>query len=123
MSLHDLADNDGVNLTVTGGEKHEVRQHPPQTIAGAQHSDASVIHAVANYFKHQEEWTRSDWTNLSRLSQYTIPKIKPIGISQGATGNLRSVYDDLLNSNLTLLETKLSDWRDRLVAGCVPDIV
>lgn len=116
LSLHELSENERLSLSVTGKKKHEVRQHGPHTIVEA-HSDASVINALSNYFKHQEEWTHSDWENPSGSSKHTIPKIKSVGVSEIATNNLMNVRSEFLDDDLTLLKTKLTNWKDRLVTN------
>lgn len=55
------------------------------------------IDAVANYFKHRDEWSAIDWSSLTGLSKRTADKIQLGGLSAGSTGNLRSAAQALGN--------------------------
>jgi hypothetical protein len=46
--------------------------------------------AVANYFKHRDEWDEWDWSKLTGQSKRTADVIQAGGLKHGTTGNLRA---------------------------------
>jgi hypothetical protein len=51
------------------------------------YSKAALVWAIANYFKHHDEWDRSEWQNPFGRSARTIPLIQAIGLHEDNEGN------------------------------------
>lgn len=51
-------------------------------------TEVEVLNAVANYWKHRDEWTSIDWTKLARPSKDTAARVQVAGIQPTSTGNL-----------------------------------
>jgi hypothetical protein len=100
------------------GQAHDVRALGPRF--NADHSQIEVLWALANYFKHRDEWP-TDWKNMNGLSKRTATVIEAAGLCCGSSGNLRTGAEALGNSdynNVTAFYGAISQWstavRDRL---------
>ena len=62
------------------------------------HSKVEVLWALGNFFKHRDEWKRSDWDKPTGFARHTIPVLKAIGLEDGSSGNLRTGAEVLGNS-------------------------
>ena len=50
-------------------------------VEGTRCSRATAIHALANYFKHKDEWEHSAWENPTvGRHEYTVPRLTEIGL-------------------------------------------
>lgn len=101
--------------------------------AGSKYHVVEVINAVANYWKHSEEWPiieasinvkgrrglRPMWDlhSTKESQKYTVEIITDLGMSCGSTGNLRHAVEVLGVQNcgdLSALRKILFDWADSL---------
>ena len=85
-------------------------------VADTQVAEVQVIDALANYFKHHDEW-RGDWVNLTGKSRKTADIIVAVGASQGSTGNLRTGAKALGIEEFNRLERLvgiIGQWRQDL---------
>jgi hypothetical protein len=57
--------------------------------ADTQYTRIDLINAVANYWKHHEEWS-ADWDKLTGLQKRTAVRMQALGGSPGSGGNLRT---------------------------------
>jgi hypothetical protein len=92
----------------------------------AQWSKIELLWALANYFKHRDEWSSLSWTNPQGLERHTVPVILAAGLKPGSTGNLRAGVAALGNQdyeNVSVFQTVIREWADqvreaiRLTAG------
>ena len=121
-TLHRLASNGAegrpaVELATTTAHKREVILFGSPRIDGTNITEVQAMDALANYFKHRDEWVR-DWANLTGQSGRTVAVIQPIGLEQGASGNLRTGAETLGNVDyvsMTSFVNKLSDWHKHLI--------
>ena len=72
----------------------------------------TAIDAVANYFKHRDEW--SNWTP-NKKNQATITTISAIGLLPTSTGNLRAAakvlgWPDAAPADLSWMEGAIDEW-------------
>jgi len=91
-----------------------------------------VINAVANYWKHQEDWPTAEESKAGRLitvwnvqsrslrknEQQTIEVVTSIGMKPGCTGNLRTAAEVLGvtdYADLSPIRQDLKVWADDLV--------
>jgi hypothetical protein len=77
------------------------------------YSKIEVLWALANYFKHRDEWTRKTWTHPSGPAKSTVPIIKAAGLEYGSTGNLRTGAEALGNgsyTNVAVFEQIIRCW-------------
>lgn len=58
-------------------------------VSGTTHSEVTAINALANYFKHRDEWPGIDWTKLTGASRDTSQIVLALGLTPLSTGNLR----------------------------------
>jgi hypothetical protein len=83
-------------ITFPGGEP-EVRALGPQF--DGKYSKIELLWALANYYKHHDEWTRDTWDNPKPREERTIIVIRAAGLSFGSTGNLRRGAEALGNGS------------------------
>lgn len=84
-----------------------------EQVRGITHIQA--IDALANYFKHRDEWN-TNWEKLSGGSAVTRDLVRKIGLEQCSSGNLRTGAEvlgcqDLRTNRLAKL---LGKWRERV---------
>jgi hypothetical protein len=88
----------------------------------ARYSKVEVVNALANYFKHQDEWLGS-WDQLQGPARQTAEIIRSIGAEEYSTGNLRTgarwlgVADDI-----RLLSHVVGQWRSKIVGAYAEDV-
>jgi hypothetical protein len=83
-------------ITFPGGDK-EVRALDPQF--DGEFSKIELLWALANYYKHQDEWTRDTWDDPKPHQKRTVLVIKAAGLSFGSSGNLRTGAEALGNAS------------------------
>jgi hypothetical protein len=83
-------------------------------------SETILFDAVANYFKHRQEWP-SDWVPLNaRGSQRaTIETIRSLGLVPGSDSNLDTAMRELGFGiqGIAFLAERIQSWRERLAAN------
>lgn len=116
---------------VTSAKGHEVLKLADPMRNNPKYSEVEVINAIANYWKHQEEWpTRTerkeeylervwDQRQMRRKNEKrTIEIVASIGMSPSSTGNLRTAYKafGLTSSyeDLSAIRDKLRNWAHSL---------
>jgi len=77
--------------------------------------------ALANYFKHREEWRGIEWSDskLNEQTKRTIEKLKIMGLEQRSTGNLRAGAMWLGNEdfyNLDVFHSIIEKWSGDIMA-------
>ncbi|MDQ7077729.1 MAG: hypothetical protein Q9M45_07800 [Robiginitomaculum sp.] len=60
------------------------------------YSKIEILWALANYVKHNEEWTQDIWKNPEAKQE-----VKAVGLRLGSTGNLRKAAKALGNENFS----------------------
>lgn len=75
----------GKKLFVTGGDV--LNLYSP-IISGSPFTEVEGMNAVANYWKHRDEWN-AGWSNLTGQQQKTADRIRAIGLEPGHHDNLR----------------------------------
>lgn len=92
------------------------------TMAGSTYSEVAVINAVANYFKHNDEWDHpGDWSKLTKQSKATANTIMSIGLTSGSTANLRRAaeafgWDASKPESIHQIAAPISAWGEKLLA-------
>lgn len=84
---------------------------------GSAVTQVQAIEGFANYFKHQDEWISSDWSQLKGQSKVTADIITAAGAQSGSTGNFRKGAKALGNSQfneLGIFVDILSKWQEEL---------
>jgi hypothetical protein len=100
---------DNLPFIAFGERDHEVRRMGPSKI--------EVLWALANYFKHRDEWPPHSWTDPKGLEQHTVPVILAAGLKAGSTENLRRGAEALGNSDyadMSVLQTVIREWADQV---------
>jgi hypothetical protein len=77
----------GTNLSFVRNGIDLLRQQNPK-VAGTGYFEIEVLNAIANYWKHREEWD-PNWDTLEGKSKMTADRIRTLGASFGSSGNLR----------------------------------
>jgi hypothetical protein len=106
---------DDLPFTAFGERDHEVRCMGPRF--DARWSKIELLWALANYFKHRDEWSSHSWTDPKGLKQHTVPVILAAGLKPGSTGNLRRGAEALGNSDyadMSVLQTVIREWADQV---------
>jgi hypothetical protein len=99
------ASNFGETLSFASGTKaYGTFQLGPKFGLGP-HTAAEVINAVANYWKHHEDWPTVEWPRAGRIAtlwdtngmrgneQKTVAIVTSMGLAYGSSGNLRTAAD------------------------------
>jgi len=79
------------------------------------------VWALANYFKHREEWDKLDWSALDKQSRRTAEVIEQVQLASGSTGNLRRGFSALHNNSyaeLKILAEIIDAWSAKVLAVC-----
>jgi hypothetical protein len=106
---------DGRAFTAFGDSDHEVRRIGPRF--DAQYSKVEVLWALANYFKHRDEWSSNSWTSPQGRERHTISAISAAGLGPGSNGNLRTGAEALGNpgyADMTVFQTIIREWADQV---------
>lgn len=73
-----------------------------------------LLWSVANYFKHRDEWDRSEWQNPAGQSGRTITLIQALGLHEdNESGNLRLAAHRLGcgdDHNVMVLSEIIDEW-------------
>lgn len=110
---------------------YEVLRLADTMLKAPMYTELEVINAVANYWKHQEEWpTRMEpkgeyldrmWDQKQMMrnnEKRTVEMIMSIGMSPSSTGNLRTAVEafgiDKSYKDLSPIRDKLCNWADSL---------
>ena len=83
-----------------------------------------AIWALANYFKHRDEWGE-DWEKLSGRPKQTAKVVQMIGLAPGCTCNLQRGATALGNTTLANLEVfadLVDDWALKVSKTCAKEI-
>jgi hypothetical protein len=93
-----------------------------EPVAGTRYTAAQVINALANYFKHHEEWNPK-WEGLGKDAQYTADVIRALGGRPGVSidepRNLETCLGRLVgkeHEDLFRLPELLDTWKRALWA-------
>lgn len=83
-------------------------------------SEVTALNALANYFKHRDEWSEQvDWTKLTGQSLDTATIIMQLGLKPLSTGNLSTGAAALGNSNsrtVGVFDDAVGAWCGQIVA-------
>jgi len=78
-----------------------------------------MLWALANYFKHREEWP-DDWTEASPETAITVSVIQQAGLTRESTGNLRTAAEYFGNPNdytqLSIFADIIDAWAKQVVS-------
>jgi hypothetical protein len=89
-----------------------------------------LIWAVANYYKHRDEWDADVWEDKKkgeqeskalRRSRHTRRAVEKIGIERSSTGNMRTAYNFFeidWASDCTPLADKVQKWATAVYQKC-----
>ena len=102
----------------------------------SEHTVIEAIDAVANYWKHSEEWSTSEVKRGRRLVPVWDAELKPgvqgrtiqivtgLGLRPGSTGNLRQAAEALgvEYDNLAPIRTTLHEWADALYERAAAEV-
>lgn len=124
--MHKRAFADGHRLSSSDNSKAGMLSLDNQLVATSPYSYVQVIDAVANYFKHRDEW-RGLWTQFPPASSQgkTVAIITVVGAEQGSTGNMRTGVTALGISNyrnLTILYDHIASWADNVATAYESEI-
>ena len=106
-------------------------------LEGSGYTKIEIIHATANYFKHQAEWKpdknkEGRWNNpgeengKGNQTKRKMNKLaETLGISSGSSGNLRKISRALGNinySDTSIFIDAIVEWQDSLEDGIKKDL-
>ena len=114
--IHDQLDRDKLTFPLQWGKENVLRLGSP-LLGNTGYSRIQVIEALANYFKHHDEWPVT-WSKLNKRHRPTSLIIESIGGKSGSTGNLRTGLEALgIDTDfLRILHVEVSAWQ-RAVIG------
>jgi hypothetical protein len=94
---------------------HEIRKLGPRF--DTDYSKVEILWALANYFKHRDEWGRSMWSNPAKREKSTVETIKAAGLTPGSSGNLRDGAKALGNvsfADVWMFYGIVRDWSEKV---------
>jgi hypothetical protein len=106
---------DGLAFTSFGDKDYEVRRRGPRF--NGQFSQIELLWALANYFKHRDEWPSDVWSNPQGLARHTVAVLLPAGLQPCSNGNLRTGAEALgmpEYADTTVLENTIRKWADEV---------
>ena len=109
------------SFSAFGGKKDDVRALGQAISAKVPVPRVEMLWALANYFKHREEWQKLDWSKLDAQSKRTADLIGQVGLESGSTGNLRRGAEALGNSEYGRVDRfadAIDSWASDVVAAC-----
>ena len=111
--LHNVATESNITINSVPKEKNRLLtfQSPELT---AHITQIQAIDALANYFKHNDEWPPG-WVNADGRSQATILCLQALGFVYGNDAILRKAIE-LFDSNLIVLANAINGWHETIVA-------
>ena len=101
----------GVPFPAFGDTDQEVRKFGAEF--DEKYSKVEVLWALANYFKHRDEWSKRTWSNPKNNERMTVVVIKAAGLEPSTTGNLRTGAEALGNdeySNMGVFIDIVRQW-------------
>ena len=107
--------DDGLEFSAFGCDPREVRALGDRF--DAQYSKIEVVWALANYFKHRDEWHRSTWTKPPRRNERTAAVLKAVRLQLSSNGNLRAGAEALGITDyatLTILGDIIACWANEV---------
>jgi hypothetical protein len=72
-----------------------------------------AIDAIANYFKHHEQW-KPDWSNYGIPTEDTIRTVREIGLQPSCKSNLDTAISKLDIADLSELACVVESWREKV---------
>ena len=122
LQLGQRALDKGTPFAAFGGRKEDVRAlgeaaSLPAVPGKSSFSKVEVLWALANYFKHRDEWRKMDWTKLSGQEQRTVEVIAAVGLRSGSTGNLRQGAQVLGNASYAdtdVFAQAVNEWGEKV---------
>jgi hypothetical protein len=94
-----------------------LRLESPPITAAAGYTRMEVVNAVANYFKHRDEWP-ADWSAAAGQTKNTIDVISAIGLSSNEHFNLakaaKALGDDAFDGTCPLVR-EMRSWLDAVL--------
>jgi hypothetical protein len=85
--------------------------------AAVSYSRMEVVNAVANYFKHRDEWP-ADWSAATGQTKDTVDVISAIGLSSNEHFNLmkaaKALGDDAFDGTCPLVR-EMQSWREAVL--------
>lgn len=84
-----------------------------------QFSTVDAIWQLANFFKHREEMSDSDWTTPAKHQKAMVDVIAALGLKSSTTGNFRTGAQAILNgdtySKTQLFGDAIDEWSKKVV--------
>jgi hypothetical protein len=87
-------------------------------MGGSAFTKVEVLNAVANYWKHREEWNSVDWTKLTGHSKDIADRVLVARMQAGSTGNMRAAamaFNVVDFHDLAPVRASARDWAQRLI--------
>lgn len=121
--MHDMASRSSTSLTTTSENKKDILRFG-EHIDGSEFTKVQLIDALANYFKHQDEW-KGAWEKLKGKQKDTASILQSAGVKQFSTGQFRDGARTLGNetySNFAPVLSVLKDWGDNVMADYLAEL-
>jgi len=112
---------DGKGFTSFGARNADVRALSDVLPSPATATKVELVWALANYFKHREEWDKLDWSALDKQSRRTAEIIEQVQLASGNTDNLRRGFSALHNNAYVELESVadiIDAWSAKVLSEC-----
>ncbi len=109
----------GVALATTTTRKSDIMRFGCPQVSGTSVTVIEAINALANYFKHGDEWPR-DWAQATGQAADTIRVITAVGLSRGSSGNLRRGARSLGNKSFDDMDVfgdLLGSWHENVMSA------
>lgn len=92
----------------------------PAVSASTTVTRVELIWALANYFKHSEEWTTHEWSKLNGRAKQTAETLVKVGIrhSSGVLRTGAEILGNAIYSELLLFSDHVDEWSQVVLKQC-----
>ena len=121
LQLRGIAIGSGRSFSAFGSRKEDVRALCKPISQESSVTKVDLLWALANYYKHREEWNTVNWSRLKGSAKLTVCVLRAAGLTEGCTGNLRRGAEALGNNDyvsLHVFENIVDGWAHHVLEKC-----
>ena len=112
-AVHQFAGSEGTPINSVPSEKKDLLTFRSSVIPSKTVTQIQAVDALANYFKHNDEWPRG-WVNADSRIKPTIDILHALGFQSGNNAILRGAME-LFDSNLLALANAVNEWHEAIL--------
>lgn len=120
-TLHKFAQSAGNAINSVPNDKGQLLAFKSAVIPSKTVTQVEAIDALANYFKHHDEW-RAGWADPDARSKAAIATLQALGFQYGNSAILRNAVT-LFESDLLALVNAVNVWHEAIVAELRKELI